>query len=96
MPPSQHPVSQKQLAANRTNAAKQNARKQGFTAFAVVHLEQRPLHHLPNYLLGEGFHRMVKPPLPPAVEEFERLKALQQEIPNGPIPDPQPEPNETT
>ncbi len=31
-----------------------------------------------------------------AVEEFERLKALQQEIPNKPISDPQPEPNETT
>ncbi len=55
MPPSQHPLSQKQLAANRANAAKstgprtalgksrsaQNARKHGFTAstFAVVRLE---------------------------------------------------------
>jgi hypothetical protein len=65
-----------------------------------------------NYLLGEGFHRMVKQSnswslairyqaqaerhYRRAVEEFERLKALRQELPNKPISDPQPEPNETT
>jgi hypothetical protein len=204
MPTSRHPVSQKQLAANRANAAKstgprtpqgkarssQNARKHGFTpsTFAVVRLEDlQEIDHLRadllaayqpvnsqelfaierlaltqqailrasrletglfttclnevldssgtpffpmtkelagdgdieitraqnrNYLLGEGFHRMVKHSnswslairyqaqaerhYRRAVEEFERLKALRQEFPNEPIFDPQPEPNETT
>jgi hypothetical protein len=31
-----------------------------------------------------------------AVEEFDRLKALRQELPDEPIFDPQPEPKETT
>ena len=204
MPPSQHPVSQKQLVANRANAAKstgprtpnckvrsaQNARKHGFTAstFAVVRLEDlQEIDHLRadllalyrpvnsqelfaierlaltqqallratrlesglfttclneavdpcygpvvfmvpeltgegdieitraqnrNHALGEGFHRLVKQSnswslalryqaqaerhYRRAVEEFERLKALRQELPNEPIFDPQPEPNETT
>jgi hypothetical protein len=55
MPLSQHPVSRKQLAANRANVGQRRA-----------------------------------------VEEFERLKALRQELPNEPIFDPQPEPKETT
>jgi hypothetical protein len=204
MPSSQHPVSRKQLAANRANAAKstgpstpdgkarsaQNARKHGFVAstFAVVRLEDlQEIAHLRadllavyqpvnsqelfaierlaltqqallraarletglfttclnevldssgesfflmnkelagdgdieitraqnrNFLLGEGFHRMVKQSnswslairyqaqaerhYRRAVEEFERLKALRQELPNEPISDPQPEPKKTT
>jgi hypothetical protein len=73
-------LSQKQLDANRANAAKstgprtpqskarsaQNARKHGFTASTF------------------------------AIEEFDRLKALRQELPTEPIFDPQPEPQETT
>ena len=65
-----------------------------------------------NYLLGEGFHRMAQQSnswslairyqaqaerhYRRAVEEFERLKSLRQELPNQPILDPQPEPTETT
>jgi hypothetical protein len=65
-----------------------------------------------NYMLGEGFHRLVKHcnswsvalryqaqaerHYRRAVEEFERLKALRQELPNEPISDPQPEQKETT
>ena len=202
MPTSRHPVSQKQLIANRANAAKstgprtalgkarsaQNARKHGFTpsTFAVVRLEDlQEIDHLRadllaayqpvnsqelfaierlaltqqallraarlesglfttclnealdssgnpvflmakelagdgdieitraqnrNHLLGEGFHRMVQQSnswslamryqaqaerhYRRAVEEFERLKALRQELPNEAVLDPQPEPNE--
>jgi len=65
-----------------------------------------------NYALGEGFHRMAKTATSwslflryqaqaerhyrRAVEEFERLKALRQELPNEPIFDLQPEPNKPT
>ena len=198
MPRPKPPVSEKQLAANRANAAKstgprtpqgkarsaQNARKHGFTAstFAVVRLEDlHEVAHLRadliavyqpvnsqelfaierialtqqailraarletglfttclnealdpagnpvilmnpelagdgdieitraqnrNYLLGEGFHRMVQQSnswslairyqaqaerhYRRAVEEFERLKALRPELPNEPIFDPNP------
>ena len=63
-----------------------------------------------NYLLGEGFRRCVDQSnswslliryqtqaerhYRRAVEEFERLKALRQELPNEPLFDPQPESNE--
>ena len=200
MPQPKKPVSEKQLAANRANAASstgpcspegkarsaQNSRKHGFTAsaFAVVRLEDigdvarlrqdaiatyRPVnsqelfaieriaitqqallradrlqsglfttclnealdgHGRPlvgispdlvngdvqatkvqtrNYLLAEGFHRLIKYcgswPLfmryqvqterlyRRAVEEFERLKALRNELPNEPILEAQPEQN---
>ena len=62
-----------------------------------------------NYMLGEGFHRLVKQSnswslairyqaqaerhYRRAIEEFERLKALRQELPTEPIPDPQSEQN---
>jgi hypothetical protein len=65
-----------------------------------------------NYLLGEGFHRMVRQSnswslvlryqaqaerhYRRAVEEFERLKALRTFLPNEPILEAQPEPNEPT
>lgn len=64
-----------------------------------------------NYALGEGFHRMVRQSnswslflryqaqaerhYRRAVEEFERLKALRQELPNEPILEVQPRDNET-
>ena len=63
-----------------------------------------------NWLLGEGFHRMVQQSnswslairyqaqaerhYRRAVEEFERLKTLRPELPNEPISDAQPEPTE--
>ena len=63
-----------------------------------------------NHALGEGFHRLVKHSnswslairyqaqaerhYRRAVEEFERLKALRQELPGEPNYDPQPEPKE--
>jgi hypothetical protein len=198
MPRSQKSVSEKQLAANRANAAKstgprtpsgktrsaQNARKHGFAAstFAVVRLEDldevanlradlitvyQPVNSQEffaierialaqqailraarletglfttclnetldpagnpmllmspelagdgdieitraqnrNWLLGEGFHRMVgqsnswslliryqaqaEHHYRRAIEEFERLKALRPELPNEPILDPNP------
>jgi hypothetical protein len=208
MPPSQHPVSRKELAANRANAAKstgprtpncearsaQNAREHGFAAstFAVVRLEDlqevdhlragyQPVNSQELFAIERlaltqqalfGDTRLTVSPLvmqqglcarggqPPcqgllrasrletglfttclnevldssgnpvllmtkelagdgdieitraqnriryqaqaerhyrrAVEEFERLKALRQELPNEPISDAQPEPNETT
>ena len=65
-----------------------------------------------NYGLAEGFHRMVRQAnswslflryqaqterhYRRAVEEFERLKALRDELPNEPIFEPQPEQNQTT
>jgi hypothetical protein len=65
-----------------------------------------------NFMLGEGFHRLVRQSnswslalryqaqaerhYRRAVEEFERLKALKQELPDEPIADAQPEPKETT
>ena len=200
MPRTKKPVSEKQLAANRANAAQstgprspegkarsaQNSRKHGFaaSAFAVVRIEDvgdvgrlrddliachQPInaqelfaieriaiaqqallcsarlengmfttclnesldgHGKPligiaaelcqgdmeitraqtrNYLLAEGFHRLIKYcgswPLfmryqvqterlyRRAVEEFERLKALRNELPNEPILEAQPEQN---
>jgi hypothetical protein len=204
MPTPRKPVSPKQLAANRTNAAKstgprtpqgkarsaQNGRKHGFTAstFAVVRIEDldevahlradliavyQPVNSQElfaierlaltqqailraarletglfttclnealdpsgnpvvfmaeelsgngdieitraqnrNYMLGEGFHRMVQQSnswslairyqaqaerhYRRAVEEFERLKALRHVLPDEPISDPQPEPKKTT
>jgi hypothetical protein len=72
----------------------------------ITHAQNR------NYMLGEGFHRMVKQSnswslairyqaqaerhYRRAIEEFDRLKALRQELPTEPISDPQPQPNETT
>ncbi len=63
-----------------------------------------------NYAAGEGFHRMVQPSnswslfiryqaqaerhYRRAVEEFDRLKALRQELPGEANYDPQPEPKE--
>jgi hypothetical protein len=63
-----------------------------------------------NYALGEGFHRInqqsnswslalryqaqAERHYRRAVEEFERLKALRQELPGEPMLDPQPEPKE--
>jgi hypothetical protein len=203
MPRTKQPVSDKQLAANRANAAQstgprspegktrsaQNSRKHGFTAstFAVVRLEEidevarlredaiavyqpvnsqelfaierislaqqailrverlhegicttclnealtgegKPLMGISdnlvngdneitkaqnrNYLLAEGFHRLVKYSnswtlflryqaqterlYRRAVEEFDRLKALRHELPNEPILEAQPEPKELT
>ena len=108
MPTPRKPVSRKQLAANRTNAAKstgprtpqgkarsaQNGRKHGFTASTFA-IERRAQNR--NHLLGEGFHRMVQQSnswslairyqaqaerhYHRAVEEFERLKTLRQELP---------------
>jgi hypothetical protein len=65
-----------------------------------------------NYLLGEGFHRMVSQSnswslllryqpqaerqYRRAVEELERLKARRPKLPNGPIFEIQPQPKETT
>jgi hypothetical protein len=62
-----------------------------------------------NYMLGEGFHRLVKQSnswslairyqaqaerhYRRAVEEFDRLKALRQELPTEPTADPQSEQN---
>jgi len=64
-----------------------------------------------NYALGEGFHRMVQQSnswslairyqaqaerhYRRAVEEFERLKALRPDLPDEPVFDPQPEPEES-
>ncbi|MCX6629889.1 MAG: hypothetical protein NTW28_19905 [Candidatus Solibacter sp.] len=64
-----------------------------------------------NFLLADGFHRLSKESnswslflryqaqserlYRRAVEEFDRLKALRQELPNEPIVEAQPEPNET-
>jgi len=63
-----------------------------------------------NFLLGEGFHRMIRRSntwtlflryqaqterhYRRAVEDFERLKALREELPNEPILEAQPEPAE--
>jgi hypothetical protein len=65
-----------------------------------------------NYLLGDGFHRMARESnsfslllryqaqaerhYRRAIEEFDRLKALREELPNEPIIDPYLEPTETT
>ena len=65
-----------------------------------------------NYCLAEGFHRMARKYncwslflryqaqserlYRRAVEEFERLKALRPDLPNEPILDGEPEPNETS
>ena len=65
-----------------------------------------------NYLFAEGFHRINKYSnswalflryqaqseriYRRAVEEFERLRALRNKLPNEPILEAQPEPNETT
>jgi hypothetical protein len=62
-----------------------------------------------NYLLGDGFHRMARESTlllryqaqaerhyRRAIEEFERLKALREELPNEPITEPDLEPTETT
>ena len=65
-----------------------------------------------NYALAEGFHRMVRQAnswslflryqaqterhYRRAVEEFERFKALRDDLPNEPIFDPEPEQNTTT
>ncbi len=65
-----------------------------------------------NYLLAEGFHRLAQTAnswslflryqaqaerhYRRAIEEFQRLKALRQELPNEPIFDPEPEPTEHT
>src|SRR6266571_1012396 len=64
-----------------------------------------------NFALGEGFHRMARNSnvwslflryqaqaerhYRRAVEEFERLRALRQELPNKPIEEAQPEENKT-
>jgi len=72
----------------------------------IVKLQNR------NFLLAEGFNRIVKSSLTwptflryqaqaerlyrRAIEEFERLKRLRPELPNEPILDLQPEANETT
>jgi hypothetical protein len=177
MPTSRHPVSQKQLAAYRANAAKstglrtphgkarsaQNARKHGFAAstfaferLALTHqallgdtrltlsplviqqglcargaqppcqgprletglfttcLDQvldssgNPALLMTKELAGDGdieitraqnrirYQAQAERHCRRAVEEFERLKALRQELPNEPISDAQPEPNETT
>ena len=65
-----------------------------------------------NFLLAEGFHRMAKHPnswtlflryqaqterlYRRAIEDFKRLKALREELPNEPVSDSQPEQNATT
>ena len=65
-----------------------------------------------NYCLAEGFHRLARKSncwslllryqaqsermYRRAIEEFERLKKLRPDLPNEPISDHQPEPNETT
>ena len=65
-----------------------------------------------NFLLGDGFHRMARESnsftlllryhaqaerhYRRAIEEFDRLKALREELPNKPITEPDPEPKTTT
>jgi hypothetical protein len=65
-----------------------------------------------NYLLGDGFHRMARESnsfslllryqaqaerhYRRAIEEFDRLKALREELPNEPITEPDLEPTKTT
>ena len=65
-----------------------------------------------NYLLGDGFHRLNRQAnsfslllryqaqaerhYRRAIEEFDRLKALREELPNEPITEPDPEPTKTT
>jgi hypothetical protein len=62
-----------------------------------------------NFLLAQGFHHLSRPSnswslllryqaqaerlYRRAVEEFDRLKALRDELPNEPVPDPEPEQN---
>ena len=172
MPTSRHPVSQKQLAANRANAAKSTGRRahncktrsaqdarelrsdilalyQPVNSQELFAIERLALTHqtllgdtrltvLPFVMQQGPCARGAQPPCQGprietglfttclnealdssgnpallmtkelagnggaerhyrrAVEEFQRLKALRQELPNEPIFDPQPEPNETT
>src|SRR5260370_1010439 len=89
------PISQKQRAANRANAAKSTG----------------PRAQNRNFALGEGFHRMARQSntwslflryqaqaerhYRRAVEEFERLRALRTRLPNEPVEAVQLEENKT-
>src|SRR5580698_6613312 len=101
MPHAQKPVSPKQLAANRANAAHssgpktpegkarsaQNSTKHGFTAstFVVVRLEDV------GWSIFLRYQAQAERQYRRALEEFERLKSLPNVLPNEPICTPEPQ-----